>query len=526
MNDGGKRVAKAAAFLIVTTIFARILGLARESILYSIFNANYMTDAYRAAFSIPDYVYMMLVGGALSSAFIPVFSSYIATDREDEGWLAASIVFNYIILFLFILITIAYIYTEWLIKRLVPGLPIQSVSLAVTMTHIMFLQTFFMVLNGIAMGILNCYNHFVTPAIGSLIYNVTIIIVGVAFYRQYGIVAFSYGVVAGAALDFIIQIPDLRKVGIRYHFSWNYSNPGFVQIISLMLPVMIGLGVVQLNPFVTQNLASNLGPGMISALDLAQKIMNLPIGIFATPIAIAVFPTLTVLIAKGEKNAFLRTNSLSLRAILLVSIPSSLGIMAIGEPLIEVLFKYGNFTSTMAHIVYQALLYFCIGIFAYSAVQILNRSFYALKDTLTPIMASILTIGFNIILSIHMVEIWGIRGLALASSCSAIFNLLFLLIMLRIKAGPIGIRKIILSASISLTASLLMFLVVHYSTYFLIANMHLTIKLNQLLSLAIGIILGALVYMLLIYCFKLQESELLLGLIHNRFSNIQKTRIH
>lgn len=192
---------------MITTIIARILGLVRESVLYAIFNANYMTDAYRAAFSIPDYVYMMLVGGALSSAFIPVFSSYIETDRAEEGWMAASIVFNYIILLLLILIALAYLYSESLIKHLVPGLPVQTASLAVTMTHIMFIQTFFMVLNGITMGILNSYNHFTTPAIGSVIYNVMIILVGVAFYKQYGITAFSYGVVTGAALSFMIQIP-------------------------------------------------------------------------------------------------------------------------------------------------------------------------------------------------------------------------------------------------------------------------------------------------------------------------------
>ena len=518
MSNSSKRVAKAALFLMITTIIARILGLARESVLYYIFNANYMTDAYRAAFSIPDYVYMMLVGGALSSAFIPVFSSYIEKDREEEGWLAASIVFNYIILLLVILIPLAYLNTESLIKHLVPGLPDQTASLAVTMTHIMFLQTFFMVLNGVIIGILNSYNHFTTPAIGSVLYNLMIILVGVALYKPYGIIAFSYGVVTGAALSFMIQIPALRSVGVRYHFSWDIHNQGFKQIMLLMIPVMVGLGVVQLNPFVTQNLASNLGPGTISILDLAQKIINLPIGIFATPIAIAFFPTLTALTAQGKTSSFLRTSSLGLRAILLVSIPSTIGIMTLGDPLVKVLFKHGNFTEAMAHLVYIALLYFCIGIFAYSAVQILNRSFYALKDTVTPIMASISAIALNIFLSVNMVAPWGIKGLAMASSLSAIFNFLFLLLMLRIKVGPLGGRKIIFSFSISLGASFLMFLAVHYSSIYLLANLQFGNNLNQLLTVTVGIALGGLVYTCLVYWFKLEEYELLLGMIRKRLS--------
>lgn len=187
MSDTGKTVAKAAVFLMITVIISRILGFGREAVLYSIFGQNYMTDAYRAAFSIPDFVYMMLVGGALSSAFIPVFSSYIANKQEDDGWKSASIVFNYILLLLVILIAVAYIYTPPLMNLLAPGLPPQYEQLAIHLTHIMFLQTFFMALNGLAMGVLNAYNHFAAPAIGSVIYNVVIIVVGVAMVKNFGI---------------------------------------------------------------------------------------------------------------------------------------------------------------------------------------------------------------------------------------------------------------------------------------------------------------------------------------------------
>lgn len=517
MSDTGKIVAKAAGILMITMIISRILGFAREAVLYSVLGQNYITDAYRAAFSIPDFVYMMLVGGALSSALIPIFSSYIACSQEEEGWESVSIVFNYIMLLLLVLIGVAYLQTGPLIKILTPGLPPHYASLAVHLTHIMFLQTFFMALNGLAMGILNSYNHFVAPAIGSVLYNLVIIIVGVLLVKQLGIAAFSYGVVLGAVLNFMVQIPALRKVGIRYHFSWDFRNQGFVQMVVLMVPVMAGLGVVQLNLFVTQNLASSLGSGMIGALNLAQKIMNLPIGIFATSIAIAIFPTLTTLTARGEMGTFLRTSSLGLRAIFLVSIPASLGLIALGEPLVKLLFQQGEFTGAMAHATYVALLYFCIGLFAYSAVQVLNRSFFALKDTVTPVISSVLTIGLNILLSVKMVEPLGIRGLALASSLAGIFNFLFLLLFLRLKAGAIGGRKMVCSLTISIAASAVMFVVVRYSTSFLMSTLPLHNKLNQLLSVTAGVALGGMIYALIIYWFKLEESELVLGMIGKRF---------
>jgi len=239
----------------------------------------------------------------------------------------------------------------------------------------MFIQTFFMALNGFSMGILNSYNHFASPAIGSLVYNLCIILFGMAFVKQLGIAAFSFGVVIGAVLNFAVQIPALRKVGMKYTFSFDYRDKGFRQIMILMIPVLAGLGVVQLNLFVTQNLSSGLGAGTISALNLAQRIMNLPIGIFAVSIATAIFPTMTALTARGELGMFKRSSSLGLRAIFLVTIPASLGLMAIGEPLIKLLFQQGQFTPAMATATNEALFFYCFGLFAYSSIQVLNRSF-------------------------------------------------------------------------------------------------------------------------------------------------------
>lgn len=516
MSDTGKRVARAAVILMVTVIISRILGYGREVALYTIFGQNYITDAYRAAFSIPDFLYMLLVGGALSSAFIPVFSACLATGRDKEGWKSASIVFNYVILLLIVLIAFAYLYTRPLINLLAPGLPADYISLAVELTHIMFLQTFFMALNGFAMGILNSYHKFAAPAIGSLVYNLIIIVVGIALVNRLGIAAFSYGVVAGAVLNFVVQIPALKRVGMKYYFSFDYKDKGFRQIMILMVPVLAGLGVVQLNLFVTQNLSSGLGSGTISALNLAQRIMNLPMGIFAVSIATAVFPTLTALTARGEIDMFKRTSSLGLRAIFLVSIPASLGLIALGEPIIRLLFEQGEFTASMVTATNEALIFYSVGLFAYSAIQVLNRSFYALKDTLTPVIAAALTIAFNIFLSIELVGPMGHRGLALAYSLAGFLNVVLLVLVLRKKVGKIGGTKIFASFFISVGASLVMYAVVRFISNYLLGLLVFASKLNLIISVVTGIGIGVIVYGVIIYLFKLEESELVLQMVKKK----------
>lgn len=516
MNAAGQRVAKAALLLMFTVAISRILGYGREVALYSLFGQNYITDAYRAAFSVPDFLYLLLVGGALSSAFIPVFTSCLVTGREDQGWKSASIVFNYTLIGLILLLILAYFYTLPLVTLLAPGLPQQYLSLAVNLTHIMFLQTVFMSLNGFAMGVLNSYHNFTAPAVGSLIYNLVIILAGVLLVDKLGIAAFSYGVVLGAALNFAVQIPALRRIGIKYRFSLDYRDKGFQQIMLLMLPVLAGLGVIQLNLFVTQNISSTLGAGTISALNLAQKIMNLPIGIFASSIAIAIFPTLTALAAREEMEQFKQTASLGLRAIFLVSIPASLGLIALAEPLVKLLFEQKEFTAAMTGTTSQVLKYYCLGLFAYSAIQVLNRSFYALKDSKTPMIAAAITIAVNILLSWHLSGLYQHQGLALAYALAGIVNLILLGVILRIKTGKIGGRQIVSSLLVAVAASLLMYVAVRCSLSWLLAILHLADKLNLLLGTGMAVLVGIVVYSLIIYPFKLEETQMLLKILRRK----------
>lgn len=511
-------MARAALLLMATVILSRILGYGREVVLYSLIGQNYLTDAYRAAFSIPDLIYMLLVGGALSSALIPVISSYVADRNEEEGWVVFSIVSNWVILITIILLMAAYLFTRPLILLLTPGLPADYITLAVSLTHIMLLQTFFMALNGLALGLLNSYQHFKTPALGSLLYNLVIIIVGLLLYNQMGVAAFAYGVTIGALANFAVQIPALKKIGIRYHFTFDPTHPGFIQITRLMIPTLIGLGVVHFNFFVTQNIASHLGEGVLSSLNLAQRIMQLPVGIFAVSLGTALLPTLASLIARGEMTDFKRFASLGIRVTLLVSIPASLGLLAIGQPLISFLFEQGQFTPDMVGATRQVLVYYLPGLAAYSCLQVAHRNFYALKSTVVPVMAGVLAIGANVALSLFLAEVMGPSGLALAYSLAGWINLVLLLAALRIKIGHIEGGRIIISSMISLGASLIMFVVTAWLIRIIPALLPWTGKAEGMAALILAVIAGSIIYGAVIYPFKLPESEMFMQLVRRRFT--------
>lgn len=511
------KVAKAAGILMITMVLSRIIGYVRDVVILARFGQNNLTDAYNAAFSIPDFLYYLLVGGALSAAFIPVFSSYIATKKEEEGWIVASTIFNIIIIFMLIGITIGFIFTHQLIYLLVPGFSSENIELTVGMTRIMFFQTFFMALNGISMGILNSYQNFLAPAIGSVLYNLGIIVVGILLSPYLSITAFSIGVVAGAALQFAMQFPALLKIGLRYRPIIDLRHPGVRKIGLLVIPVLIGLSVTHFNLFVNQNLGSNLPEGMLSALRTAQRIMQLPIGVFAIAIAIATFPTLTGQAARQEKEEFKRTMSLSLRTIIFVTLPSAIGLIALRMPVVRLLFQQGNFTAEDAQATSYALLFYCIGLFAYAALQHLNRVFYALQDTRTPVTVGIFTIIVNIVLNFLLIGPMGHGGLALAYSLAGIINMLALLYILKLKLGRLDGKRMLISFLQTLFISVLMGLTAYYTSAMVALFFDPTSKLVQLIQVGAGVGAGVVVFVVLALLLKMEEAEMAKSVLLRRF---------
>ncbi|GAW93457.1 murein biosynthesis integral membrane protein MurJ [Calderihabitans maritimus] len=514
----GQRVAKAAGLIMISMVVSRILGYLRDVVIYAQFGQNRITDAYNAAFSVPDFLYMLLVGGALSSSFIPVFSSYIATEREKEAWEMASIVFNVIMVLMVVGISLGLIYTPKLIYLLVPGFNPASLELTVMLTRIMFAQAFFMALSGMSMGILNSYKHFFAPALGSVLYNLAIIAVGLLLSPLLGIAGFSVGVVVGAMLNFGVQLPVLIRMGLRYRFSFNLTHPGVRKLGSLMLPVLIGLSVTQFNLFVNQNLASTLAPGIVAALRTAQRLMQLPIGVFAIAVAVAVFPTLTSQAARKEREQFKHTMSLGIRSVIFLTVPAAAGLISLRVPIVRLLFEQGKFTPQATQATAYALLFYSLGLFAYSAIQVLNRVFYALHDTRTPVTGGVLTILLNIYLNFVLIKKLGHGGLALAYSVAGIFNMMLLLFILKRKLGGINGYQMLFSFVKSLFAASVMGLCSYVVASYIEQVTDISLKINQALQVFAAAGAGMIVYILLALIFRMEEATMVMGILKRRFS--------
>jgi len=532
-KDNKQSVFQAAGFLMATMVISRILGYLRDVVLYNMFGQNRITDAYNAAFSIPDFLYSILVGGALSSAFIPIFSYYIARGEEEEAWTVASIVISWITVLLGIGLVICYAFTPQLIGLLVPGFDAKSAALTVTLTRIMLVQVVFMGLCGVSMGILHSFKHFTTPAIGSVFYNLGIVLGGSllaapieARWPGYGIAAFSVGVVLGAIANFMVQAPVLYKKGINFHFNLDYHHPGFRQLIYLMIPIFIGLSVSQINLFVTQNLASSLSDGMIAALRMGQRFMQLPIGIFAIAIAMAVFPTLTSHAALNEMDEFKKHMSLGVRSVIFITLPSAVGLAVLREPIIRLMFEFkgGEFTAAATTAAGNALLFYSIGLVGYSVVHVLIRSFYALKDTRTSVIIGIVSIGINIVCSLLLIGPLEHRGLALAYSIAGISQALLLLYFLRRKIGHIDIRN--MANSLLKTAGICAVMgIVSLKVCDVAANyVDIGSKFGQVAQLGVAMVIAIAIYFGLAYVIKMEEARIVFGMFGSRLKFLNRFR--
>lgn len=515
MSEKGK-IVRAVGILTVANLAARILGYVREALLYYLFGQTRIADCFNAAFSIPDFIYMILVGGALSSAFIPVFGGYIAKEEDDEGWKVASIMLNLVVTLMLATITLAMVFTPQLVYVLVPGFNASEINMTVYLTRVMFIQTFFMGLSGVAMGILHSYKKFTAPALGSVLYNLSVVVIGGLLGSRIGIVAFAIGVVVGAVLNFAVQVPTLLRLGGKYSLALNLRHPGIKQIGVLVFPVLIGLSVSQINLFVSQNLASGLPSGQLAALKTAQRFMQLPIGIFAAAIGTAIFPTLTEQAARRQLGDFRRTFSLGFRSINYLTLPCVTGLIAVGLPVIRLFFEMGNFAPESTVATAEALYYYALGIVGYAGSMVLNRVYYALKDTKTPVVIGVATVVLNIILNIWLVGPMGHRGLALAYSLVGMINMLALLFLLKAKLGHLDGRRIAISA-IGATVAALATGASAYGVITLLEGwLGVATKTSQLAAVGGAMGAGILVYLLLSYLFKLEEFQMVVGLVKKR----------
>ncbi|MBO5115165.1 MAG: murein biosynthesis integral membrane protein MurJ [Peptococcaceae bacterium] len=509
----------AAGMLTIMMTISRILGFVRDISVSSMFGISWQADAYTAAFTIPDLIYFALVGGGLSSAFIPVFSSYLATEQDEDAHVMASTILNIVAIASMVLIAIGMVFTPQLIDIMVEFKhenAAEATALTIVLTRLMFAQCFFMCLAGISQGILQCYKEFTVPALGAVVYNIAIIVIGILLAQHIGIAGFTIGVVVGAALNLLLQIRSMRQYGFSYKLTLNLRHPGVKKFFLLFLPVVLGLSMNELNLLVSQRLASGLGGGVVYALKQAQRIMMLPVGIFAAAIGLSVFPTMTSHVARGEMKEYKQNLTMGLRTVIFITLPASVGLIALSHPVVRAMYQQGAVTTVQIELVSVILVYYCIGVVGYGAQQILNRGFYAVQDTKSPVLINVFVLLFNIIISIILVGPFTYRGLAMAYSLSGLLSMLVLGVALRFKIGQYGGKALVKSALQSIIASAVMGVAVYFVANGLEQILDLSSKLMQVLQVGIGITAGVVVYAAMAIVMRMEEAQQVLRIVKRK----------
>ncbi len=442
-----QQVARAAGTVMLAFVLSRVLGLAREMIIARQFGTSLELAAYLAAFRIPDFIFYLIAGGALGSAFIPTFTGYLALKDEEEAWRLASAVFNLLGLLLAGVALIAAILAPWLARLIVPGFDPATQALTARLMRIMLIAPVVFGLSGLFMGILNSYQHFLAPALAPALYNLAIIGGALILGPTMGVYGLALGVVAGAFLHLGVQIPVLRRLGVRYVPLLGLHHPGVQEVIRLMGPRVLGLAAVQVNFVVNTILASGLGAAALPALNYAWLLMMLPQGVFAMAVATAAFPTFSELAALRERAALRHTLSATLRAVLYLTVPAGIGLLLLRRPIIALLLERGAFTAASTEAVAFALQFYAVGLFAHAGVEIMARAFYALHDTRTPVAVSLGAMTGNVILSLLLIRPLSFGGLALANTLATGGEMLILGWILNQRLQGMDTRRILISVA-------------------------------------------------------------------------------
>ena len=439
------------------TLLSRIFGLLRDIVIAGYFGAGMASDAFFVAFRIPNLLRRLFAEGSLTIAFVPVFTDYLAKDGESAAFVFARSAVRLISILLAAAAVIGIVLTPLIVRVMAPGFMAspEKLTLTITLTRFMFPYIFFIGLVALCMGILNALGHFAAPALAPVMLNLAMIaaVLFISPHIQYPVYGLAIGVLLGGLLQLLLQIPFLLRKGVVLWGAAGLFHPGLKRIGRLMLPAVFGAAVYQINILVGTLLASLLPDGSVSYLYYADRLVQFPLGIFAIAVATAVLPSFSTYAAVQDNKALGETFGYAMRLVFFITIPSMVGLILLREPIVGLLFKRGAFDSQTTFLTASALLYYGVGLWAFSAVRIVVTLFYALQDTRTPVKMAAISIFVNMIMGVALM--WPLRhgGLALATSLASMVNFYLLVRALRKKVGLIDWREILLSVRKTLFCS-------------------------------------------------------------------------
>jgi putative peptidoglycan lipid II flippase len=528
-----ERATVASATLVTMTLIglSRITGIIRDIGRTTLFGRDWHTDAYVSAFSIPDLIYFLASGGALSAGFVPVFTGYLTKGEDEKAMRTFRVLMTYLGLLLLSLIVTFEVLAPQLAALLFPGMvgDEQKFTLTVRLVRILLPAQFFFVLGSLFTGALWSLRYFAEPQVQSVLYNLFILFGGIlgaqfcAHWLGKGIEGMAIGALTGAAVGAgLVQARKLWQVGMDFRPCFDWRDEGARQVLKLVIPVVFSLSVTQINAIILPRSFSSLLPhGAATAVEMANRIMQLPVALFGASVGIALFPTLSALATKEAIDDLRRQVASGLRTVLFMTVPTAVLMAVLREPIVALFFEYGRWKSSDTQATALALLFYSFGVPAMSCQQVLARGFYALRDTWTPVWVGLLSFALAFTLNAALVHSpLQQGGLALAFSISAWFNITLLAILLRKRLNGLEGSAFLKLIAWLLPSSVTMGLVATSSLSFLpIGGV-----VGRLLRVSLPTLIGGIMFLALMFRSNLPEVQQVISKLRSLKSRWQKGR--
>ena len=516
---------KAAGIIGVAVMCSRLLGLARELICAALFGGGGAMDAFTAAFRIPNLLRDLFAEGALSTAFVTTFSKTIARSGDAAAWRLANKVATLTLLVLGSICVLGMIFAAQLVGLLAPGFDPAKAALTAELTRIMFPFIVMVSMAALVMGMLNAKSVFGRPAMASSFFNIGSIVGGVSLgywldptFGPRALIGLAIGTLIGGALQLAVQLPPLRRLGYRYTADFQWRDPGVSAILGLMGPSVIAASTTQLNVLANSIFASTLGDGAIFWLAIAFRLMQLPLGLFGVALGTVTLPLLSRLVVAGQMIAFRAELARALRLMFLLTIPSTIGLMILAEPIMSVVYQHGKFTAADAAQAGGALRFYAIGLAGYAALKVLVNAFYALDRRKTPMFVSFFAVAMNLLFNwIFTFQMhWGHLGLAFSTGCVATFNFVVLyVLMYRQLDGLESGRMAVLLAKAAIAGAALAG-VCWAATHWLLADWPNQAFLPKVAALLATVTVGGAVFAAAGLLLRIEELQELIAMVQRR----------
>jgi putative peptidoglycan lipid II flippase len=503
-DSGTERLnTKAAGIIGLAVMCSRVLGLVREQVFAALFGGGAAMDAFTAAFRIPNLLRDLFAEGALSTAFVTTFSKTIARSGDQSAWALANKVATLTAVVLGVICVAGIVFSVPLVGALAPGFDPQKAALTAHLTRIMFPFILLVSMAALVMGMLNAKSVFGVPAMASSFFNIGSIICGVTLgywidphFGPRALIGLAIGTLCGGALQFAVQLPPLSRLGYRFRPDFRWRDAGVSAILALMGPSVIAASTTQFNVLVNSMFASTLGDGAIFWLAIAFRLMQLPLGLFGVALGTVTLPLLSRLVVAGQIDAFRSELARAMRLAFLLTVPSTVGLMMLAEPIISVLYQHGKFNAYEATQAAGALRFYAIGLAGYAALKVLVNAFYALDRRRTPMLVSFIAVALNLLFNwIFTFRLgWGHRGLAFSTGCVATFNFLVLYALMHWHLGGLESRRMLIMLGKVAVAALALAALCAASSHWLLSGWATQEFWSKLAALLGTVAAGALVF--------------------------------